>query len=109
MILSLDDCLYCTTIHQLEDTEKARRPRIFVMEVNVIAVKKCFTKTDECTCHQNEKNLGLNASTIRSMLKGHLHMTKLCCLWVSKDDQRRLYLGGNFNQEAGEKTGRPQF
>lgn len=94
MTLALgDDCPHRTTIFRryrefkrgnfsLEDAERTGRPPTSVTEENITAVRKMLDKDRRVTYHQIEETLGLNAPAIRTILKEHLHVKKLCCLWV---------------------------
>lgn len=94
MTLALDDdCPHRTTIFRwyrefqrgnftLEDSERPGRPRTSVTEENVTAVRKMLDENRRVTYQQIEDTLGLNAPAIRSILQDHLHVKKLCSLWV---------------------------
>lgn len=61
--------LFTSYVHRLKS----------ITEENVTNVRKTNRRV---TCRQIKEILGLNAPLIRSLLKNHLHVAKLCCLWV---------------------------
>lgn len=52
------------------------------MEKNITNVRQMLDKDKRVTCCQIVETLCLNATIIRAILKYHLHVKKLCFLWV---------------------------
>lgn len=87
------DCPHRTTIFRwyrefergnfnLEDAEREGRPRTSVTEENISAVRKMLDEDRRVTYRQIEETLHLHAPAVQSILKDHLKVKKVCCLWV---------------------------
>ncbi|CAH1984861.1 unnamed protein product [Acanthoscelides obtectus] len=94
MTLALkNDCPHRTTIFRLyrefqrhnftlEVAETEGRPQTSVTEENITAVRKMLDEGRRMTNQQIEEILHLYAPAIHSILHDHLHVRKLCSLWV---------------------------